>query len=330
MLQYIVRRVLLAVPTVIVISMLSFLIISASPGNFMDDYAAQLAQQGEQISDQQLKAMENAYGLNQPVYVQYFKWVKGIVTKGDFGQSLEWKQPVSQLIWGRLGWTVFLALMTLVVTWIIAIPIGIYSATHQYSRADYTFTTLGFIGLGIPGFMLALALMWIGVSHFGLDVGGLFSQRYQGAPWSFGKLADMLKHLWIPLLVGATEGTAGLIRVLRANLLDEMHKPYVTAVRARGLDERTLTVEYPVRVALNPIVSSIGFALPDIISGGVILSVVLSLPTIGPLLLNALTAKDMYLAGTLILLVGILTIVGTLLSDILLAWLDPRIRYEAS
>lgn len=330
MIQYIIRRVILAVPTVIIISMLSFMIIQLAPGNFMDDYAAQLAAQGEQISDQQLKALENAYGLNDPGYVQYFKWVKGIVTKGDFGQSLEWNQPVSQLIWARLGWTVGLVFLTLVVTWIIAIPIGIYSATHQYSKADYTFTTLGFLGLGIPGFMLALVLMWIGVSHFNLDVGGIFSDKYQTAPWSLGKFVNLLEHLWIPLLVGATEGTAGLIRILRANLLDEMHKPYVTAIRARGLDERTLTVEYPVRVALNPIVSSIGFALPDLISGGVILSVVLSLPTIGPLLLNALTAKDMYLAGTLILLVGILTIIGTLISDILLAWLDPRIRYEAA
>jgi peptide/nickel transport system permease protein len=330
MIQYIIRRVILAIPTVIVISMLSFMIIQLSPGNFMDDYAAQLAAQGEQISDQQLKALENAYGLNDPGYVQYFKWVKGIVTKGDFGQSLEWNQPVSQLIWGRVGWTVGLVLLTLIVTWIIAIPIGIYSATHQYSKTDYTATTLGFLGLGIPGFMLALVLMWIGVSHFNMDVGGIFSRDYQTAPWSFGKFIDLLKHLWIPLLVGATEGTAGLIRVLRANLLDELHKPYVTAIRARGLDERTLTVEYPVRVALNPIVSSIGFALPDLISGGIILSVVLSLPTIGPLLLNALTAKDMYLAGTLILLVGILTIIGTMISDILLAWLDPRIRYEAA
>jgi peptide/nickel transport system permease protein len=256
--------------------------------------------------------------------------VSAIVTKGDFGQSLEWKAPVSQLIWSRMAWTVALAFGTLIITWIIAIPIGIYSATHQYSKADYGFTTLGFLGLGIPGFMLALTLMWIGVSRFNMDVGGIFSQKYQTAPWSFGKLVDLLKHLWIPLIVGATEGTAGLIRILRANLLDELHKPYVTAIRARGLDERTLTVEYPVRVALNPIVSSLGFALPDIISGGVILSVVLSLPTIGPLLLNALTAKDMYLAGTLILLVGILTIIGTLVSDILLAWLDPRIRYEAA
>ena len=327
MLQYIVRRLVLAVPTIIAISILTFVIIQLPPGSFLDDYAAQLAQQGEQISAQQLAALTEAYGLNQPVYVRYYKWVKGIVTKGDFGQSLEWREPVSQLIWSRMGWTVMLALVTLLFSWILAIPIGIYSATHQYSKLDYVFTTLGFLGLGIPGFMLALALMWVALSHFGMDVGGLFSDQYKSAPWSLGKLVDMLKHLWIPILVGGTEGTAGLIRIMRANLLDELHKPYVTAVRARGLDERTLTVEYPVRVALNPFVSSVGFALPDLISGGVIISVVLSLPTAGPLLLNSLTSKDTYVASTLVLLIGVLTIIGTLFSDVLLAWLDPRIRY---
>lgn len=330
MIEYLVRRLVIAIPTIIVISMLSFAIIQLPPGSFLDDYAAQLAQQGEQMSTQQLAALTEAYGLNQPAYVRYFKWVKGIVTEGDFGQSLEWNEPVSQLIWDRMGWTVVLALLTLIFSWILAIPIGIYSATHQYSKLDYLFTGLGFIGLGIPGFMLALALMWVVSSRLGMDVGGLFSQQYQTAPWSFGKFVDMLKHLWIPIVVGGTEGTAGLIRIMRANLLDELRKPYVTAVRARGIKERTLTLEYPTRVALNPFVSSVGFALPDLISGGVILSVVLSLPTAGPLLLNALTSKDTYVASTLILLIGILTIIGTLMSDLLLAWLDPRIRYGAT
>lgn len=330
MIEYLIRRLVIAIPTVIVISMLSFAIIQLPPGSFLDDYAAQLAQQGEQMSTQQLAALTEAYGLNQPAYVRYFKWVKGIVTEGDFGQSLEWNQPVSQLIWDRMGWTVVLALLTLVFSWVLAIPIGIYSATHQYSKLDYLVTGLGFIGLGIPGFMLALALMWVVSSRLGMDVGGLFSQQYQTAPWSFGKFLDMLKHLWIPIVVGGTEGTAGLIRIMRANLLDELRKPYVTAVRARGIKERTLTLEYPTRVALNPFVSSVGFALPDLISGGVILSVVLSLPTAGPLLLNALTSKDTYVASTLILLIGILTIIGTLMSDLLLAWLDPRIRYGAT
>src|SRR5262249_41950737 len=268
-------------------------------------------------------------GLNQPVYVQYYKWMKGILTKGDFGLSFEWNTPVSKLIWDRMGWTLFLALATLLCTWLFAIPIGVYSATHQYSKLDYLATGFGFVGLGIPGFMVALVLMWVALAYFGLDVGGLFSEPYRSAPWSMGKLVDMLQHLWIPTLVGGTEGTAGLIRIMRANLLDELHKPYVLATRARGLDERKLVWEYPVRVALNPFVSTAGFALPELVSGGVILSVVLSLPTAGPLLLNALTSKDPYVAGALILLIGSLTIVGTLISDILLAWLDPRIRYDA-
>jgi len=327
MLQYIIRRVIIAVPTVVAISILSFVLIQLPPGSFLDDYAAQLAQQGEEISNQQLEALKQAYGLDEPVYVQYYKWVKGIVTHGDFGLSLEWNVPVSQLIWDRMGWTIALALSTLLTTWLLAIPIGVYSATHQYSKLDYLFTSLGFIGLGIPGFMLALVLMWFALSHFGIDVGGLFSQHYQNAPWSIGRVLDLLRHAWIPILVGGSEGTAGLIRIMRANLLDELHKPYVTSARARGLGEATLVWEYPTRVALNPFVSSIGFALPDLVSGGVILSVVLSLPTAGPLLLNALTAKDMYLAGALVLLVGVLTIVGTLISDILLALLDPRIRF---
>lgn len=322
---------MIAIPTMIAISVLSFVLIQLPPGSYLDDYAAQLAQQGgTEISGQQLEALKEAYGLDQPIYVQYYKWMKGIITRGDFGQSMEWNVPVSQLIWSRMGWTFVLVATTLIFTWILAIPIGIYSATHQYSKLDYTFTGLGFLGLGIPGFMLALVLMWVALAHFGLDVGGLFSRQYINAPWSVAKFWDLIKHLWIPILVGGTEGTAGLIRIMRANLLDELHKPYVTAVRARGLDEAKLIVEYPVRVALNPFVSSVGFALPDLVSGGVIISVVLSLPTAGPLLLNALTAKDMYVAGSLILLIGILTILGTLISDILLAWLDPRIRYSQS
>jgi peptide/nickel transport system permease protein len=327
MLNYVIRRLIIAVPTIVAISVLSFVLIQLPPGSFLDDYAAQLAQQGEQVSGQQLEQLKEAYGLDQPVYVQYYKWIKGIVTRGDFGLSFEWNQPVSQLIWNAMGWTVALALATLLCTWLLAIPVGVYSATHQYSRLDYLFTSIGFIGLGIPGFMLALVLMWVAFSHFGVDVGGLFSEQYKSAPWSAGKALDLLRHAWIPILVGGSEGWAGLIRILRANLLDELHKPYVISARSRGLGERTLVWEYPVRVALNPFVSSIGFALPDLVSGGVILSVVLSLPTVGPLLLNALTAKDMYLAGAIILLVGVLTIIGTLISDLLLAWLDPRIRY---
>lgn len=329
MLQYIVRRLLLAVPTLFVVSLISFILIQLPPGSFLDDYAAQLAQQGEHISDQQLAALKEAYGLDQPSYVQYFKWMKGILTKGDFGLSFEWNTPVSRLIWDRMGFTLVLTVSTLLFTWLIAIPIGVYSATHQYSKLDYLFTTFGFFGLGIPGFMLALALMWVAFAYFGQDVGGLFSREFENAPWSLAKALNALQHLWIPIVILATEGTASLIRIMRANLLDELHKPYVTAARSRGLSERRLVWEYPTRVALNPFVSSAGFALPELVNGATIISVVLSLPTAGPLLLNALTSEDMYLAGAFILLIGSLTIIGVLISDILLAWLDPRIRYGA-
>ena len=329
MLPYIVRRILLAIPTLFVVSLISFILIQLPPGSFLDDYAAQLAQQGEQVSNEQLIALKAAYGLDQPSYVQYYKWMKGILTKGDFGLSFEWNLPVSRLIWDRMGFTLGLTVSTLIFTWLLAIPIGVYSATHQYSKLDYLFTTFGFFGLGIPGFMLALALMWIAFSYFGQDVGGLFSRPFENAPWSLAKIVDMFKHLWIPIVILATEGTASLIRIMRANLLDELHKPYVTSARSRGLAERRLVWEYPTRVALNPFVSSAGFALPELINGATIISVVLSLPTAGPLLLNALTAQDMYLAGAFILLIGSLTIIGVLISDILLAWLDPRIRYGA-
>ena len=236
--------------------------------------------------------------------------------------------PVADLIWQRMGTTLALTVSTLVFTWLLAIPIGVYSARFQYSKLDYFFTFIGFIGLGIPGFMLALVLMWVAFRYLGQDVGGLFSPEYRSAPWSIGKVFDLLKHFWIPLVIIGLEGTAGLIRTMRANLLDELNKPYVTAGRARGLAERQLVWEYPVRVALNPFVSTAGFALPGLINGATIVGIVLSLPMHGPLLLRALQSQDMYLAGAFILLIAALTIVGVLISDLVLAWLDPRIRYS--
>jgi peptide/nickel transport system permease protein len=328
MFHYVIRRLLLTIPTLFVTSLVAFVLIQLPPGDFLTNYAAVLAQMGERVSDEQLHALQEAYGLNQPVYVQYFKWISGILLRGDFGLSLEWKMPVSQLIWERMGLTLVLTTSTLLFTWLLAIPIGIYSATHQYSKLDYLFTAIGFVGLGIPGFMLALVLMWIAFAYFGQDVGGLFSEQYRNAPWSMAKVADMIQHLWIPMIILGMEGTAGLIRTMRANLLDELHKPYVNAARARGLPEWRLILEYPVRVALNPFVSTAGWALPGLVNGGTIISVVLSLPTAGPLLLRALQSQDMYLAGAFILLLGTLTIIGTLISDLLLAWLDPRIRFE--
>jgi peptide/nickel transport system permease protein len=328
MLLYVLRRLLLTIPTLFVISIVSFILIQLPPGDFLTSYAANLAQMGEQLSGDMIKALEEAYGLNQPFYVQYWKWMSGIITRGDFGLSLEWKMPVSRLIWDKMGTTLLLTGFTLVITWLLAIPIGIYSATHQYSVADYVFTTVGFVGLATPSFMVALVVMWVAFAYLGQDVGGLFSEPYKNAPWSFAKFGDLLAHLWIPGLILGLDGTAGLMRVMRANTLDELHKPYVVAARSRGIDERTLTMEYPVRVALNPFVSTVGYALPGLVNGGTIISVVLSLPTAGPLLLRALQSQDMYLAGAFILLLSVLTVVGTLISDILLAWLDPRIRFE--
>ncbi|HET8627008.1 MAG TPA: ABC transporter permease [Thermomicrobiales bacterium] len=330
MLQFVVRRVLIAIPTLFAISVVSFILIQLPPGDFLTTYAANLAAQGEgsDTVNKQLEALRDAYGLNQPVYVQYYKWISRIVLHGDFGQSLEWQLPVSQLLWDRMGATLVLTVTTLLFTWLLAIPIGVYSATHQYSAGDYLFTALAFVGLGIPSFMIALVLMWVAFRYLGMDVGGLFSPQYRGAPWSVGKALDLLGHFWIPLVIIGLEGTAGLIRTMRANLLDELNKPYVIAARARGVSERTLIWEYPVRVALNPFVSSAGFALPGLISGATIVGIVLSLPIFSPMLYQALVSQDMYLAGAFILLIGALTIIGMLISDIVLAWLDPRIRYS--
>jgi peptide/nickel transport system permease protein len=327
MLQFILRRVLMAIPTMFVISIVSFALIQLPPGDFLTSYAATLAQQGDTIPPEQLEALREAYGLGQPLYIQYFKWMRGIFT-GDFGRSLEWGMPVQDLIWERLALTVVLSGATFLFIWTLAIPVGIFSATHQYSIPDYIFTFFGFLGLGIPNFMLALVLMWIGFAYFGQEVGGLFSPDYKNAPWSMARVWDMIKHLWIPMIVLGTAGTAGLIRTMRANTLDEINQPYVETARAKGLTEQQVIWKYPVRVALNPFVSTAGWALPELVSGSTIVAVVLSLPTVGPLLLRALLSQDMYLAGAIILLISILTIIGTLISDILLAWLDPRIRYE--
>jgi len=327
MVSYIARRILLAIPTLFAVSIVAFVIIQLPPGDIMNSYQAILAQQGEQMSGDMVKALQDSYGLNQPVYIQYWKWMSGILLRGDFGLSLDWKLPVSQLIWDRMGTTLIFSGSTLLLTWVLAIPIGIYSATHQYSVGDYVATFLGFIGLGIPGFVFALFLMWFVFSHFGMDVGGLFSDKFKNAPWSLARFQDLLRHIWIPAVILGLEGMAGLIRTLRANTLDELHKPYVLAARSRGIEERKLVFEYPVRVALNPFVSSVGFALPRLVEGSVLISVVLSLQTAGPLLLRALQVQDMYLAGAFILLLSALTVVGILISDVLLAWLDPRIRY---
>lgn len=274
-------------------------------------------------------ALRQRYGLDQPIYVQFFRWVSGIVLRGDYGRSFRWNRPVAELLGERMLLTVTISLSTLLFTWAVALPVGVYSATHQYSFFDYLFTFLGFIGRGIPSFMIALILMWISISRFGVSAGGLFSADFRDAAWSWARVVDLLKHLWVPMVVLGIGGTAGLIRTMRANMLDELSKPYVETARAKGLPEARVLWRYPVRVALNPFVSTVGWALPALISGGTIVSVVLSLPTAGPLLLDALLAQDMYLAGAFLLLLSVLTVIGTLLSDILLAVLDPRIKLGA-
>ena len=327
MVAFILRRAFLAIPTLIFISFISFVIIQLPPGDYVTAYVAQLRQAGEYISVAREAQLREQFGLNDPMLVQYWRWITNIIFRGEFGYSLEWNAPVSSLIWERLGLTLAISSASLVITWLIAIPVGVYSATRQYSFFDHLFTVFGFLGKGIPDFLLALVLMWIAFAYMNLDVGGLFSPQYQNAPWSFAKFIDLLLHLWIPLVVLATGGAAGLIRVMRANMLDELGKPYVETAYAQGLSESKVVWNYPVRVALNPFISTVGWALPALFSGDIITAVVLNLPTTGPLLLQALKMQDMYLAGSFILILSVFTVIGTLISDILLAWFDPRIRY---
>jgi peptide/nickel transport system permease protein len=329
MLKFILHRVLLFVPTMLAISLVTFLLIQLPPGDYLTTIIFQLEESGEEVDEALLDALRKRYGLDRPISMQYLRWVSSIILHGDFGYSMAHNRPVADLIWERLMWTLVISFSTLVVTWVIAFPVAIYSATHQYSIGDYFFTFVGFVGRGIPNFMIALILMWIGFSVFGFGIGGLFSEEFRRAPWSGAKFVDLLKHLWVPLVVLGTGGTAGLIRITRANVLDELHKPYVTTARAKGLTERRAVWKYPVRVALNPFISSVGYVLPGLISGSAIISVVLSLPTTGPLLLSALLSQDMYLAGSFLMMLSVLTVLGTLISDILLAWVDPRIRLAA-
>lgn len=327
MVAFIARRAFLAIPTLVFISFISFVIIQLPPGDYVTAYAAQLRQAGEYISVAQEANLREQFGLNDPLLVQYWRWITNIVFRGDFGYSLEWNAPVASLIWDRLSLTLAISSLSLIVTWLIAIPVGVYSATRQYSILDHLFTVFGFLGKGIPDFLLALILMWFSFIYLQLDVGGLFSAQYQDAPWSLGKVINLFQHLWIPLVVLATGGAAGLIRVMRANMLDELGKPYVETAYAQGLSEGQVVWNYPVRVALNPFISTVGWALPALFSGDIITAVVLNLPTTGPLLLQSLKMQDMYLAGSFILILSVFTVIGTLISDILLAWFDPRIRY---
>ena len=324
--EYVLQRVLQLIPTLFLISIVSFTIIQLPPGDYVTTYVANLAAAGEEVSEAEIEALEEHYGLNQPGYMQYIKWITNFV-QGDMGLSFYWDRPVNRLIGERLMLTMIMSFFTLLFVYAMAIPIGIYSAVRQYSPTDYTFTFIGFIGLATPNFLLALIFMYIGIEFFDADAGGLFSVEYLDAPWSVAKIWDMLKHMWLPVVIVGTSGTAGTIRVMRATTLDELGRPYVETARAKGLREGPMTMKYPVRVALNPILSTIGWQLPQIVSGTVLVALVLNLPTTGPLLWRALMSQDLYLAASMILILSSLTLVGTLISDILLAWVDPRIRY---
>jgi peptide/nickel transport system permease protein len=327
MLAYIGRRVLLAIFTVWAISVLSFIIIQLPPGDYVTSYIAQMASSGSVVSEEEAQALRIQYGLGQPIYVQYAKWMRQVLA-GNFGMSMEWRRPVTEVIGERLWMTVIISVAALLLTWALALPIGIYSAVRQYSPGDYIATFVGFIGLAVPNFLLALVLLYLGFVLFNAHIGGLFSPEYQDAAWSWARAWDLAKHLPMPALILGLAGTAQQIRIMRANLLDELRKPYVVTARSKGLSELRVILKYPVRVALNPFASTIGYTLPYIVSGSIIVSLVLGLPTVGPLLLKALVAQDMFLAGTIVLMLGMMTVLGTLISDILLVWIDPRIRLE--
>jgi peptide/nickel transport system permease protein len=328
MLRYILQRILLLPFLLVIFSIIVFALIQAPPGDYLTSYVAGLAAGGSSIGAEQISALKEQFGLDQPIHIQYISWIKNIL-QGDLGLSLEYQRPNVELIGERLVLTILLALFSFVFTWVIAIPVGIFSATHPHSIFDYIFTVFNYIGVAIPNFLLALILMWIAYAYFGVSATGLFSSEFMDAPWSLARFVDLLKHIWLPMIILGVAGTARLTRVMRANLLDELNKPYVITARAKGMSEWSLILKYPVRLAFNPLISTIGWYLPQLFSGSLIVATVMNLPNVGPLLLRALTQQDMFLAGGILLIYCMLTVIGTLISDILLAWFDPRIRMES-
>lgn len=326
MLQYVIRRLLIMIPTLLAISLVAFIIIQLPPGDYLTTVITNAAARGETIDPAEVARLERQYGLDQPIVIQYFDWLGGLFV-GDWGYSFEFNRPVADIIWERVGWSFVISFLSLLFVWLVAFPLGVFSAVRQHSWGDYITAFFGFIGLSTPDFLLALLLLYISFAWFNQSVGGLFSPEYIDAAWSLARFGDLLVHLWVPLVILGTNGIASMTRIMRANLLDELRKPYVTTARAKGLSEARLTMKYPVRIAVNPMVSSSGGLLAGLISGEAIVAVVLSLPTTGPMLLGALRAQDMYLAASFITLLSLLTTVGVLLSDIALAWVDPRIRF---
>jgi len=328
MTTYIIHRILMAIPTLIAISIVSFIIIQLPKGDYLDRRIQELEEQyGDSSSMEMAAELRQRYGLDKSMPQRYLSWITGFV-QGNFGDSFRYEVEVNQLIWDRIGFTLLISIGSLFFTYIIAVPVGIYSATHQYKFSDNLLTLLSFVGMSIPAFLLALTLMVFAFELFGLPLFGLFSSYYEGAPWTVGKLGDLIQHLWIPVIVLGLNGTAGLMRIMRGNLLDVLGQPFIQTARAKGLKEWVVVVKHAVRLAINPLVSILGMSLPTILSGAAIVSIVLGLPTVGPLLLRSLLDEDIYLAGTLIMLLSSLLVIGNLLSDIALAWVDPRIRYE--
>ena len=330
MTEYILRRFLLLVPMLFVISAMVFFLIQLPPGDFMSTFISNLEEGGIRVSDEQAAALRRQYGLDQPAVLQYVIWIRNIVLEGDWGRSFSWNRPVADVLVERVPLTAAVSLTSTLFVFAVAIPIGIFSATHQYSFLDYFFTFFGFIGISIPPFMLALILMWGVFVLFDWRVGGLLAPEYMGQPWSLAKVGNLLSRIWFPVFIIGLSGTAGLMRVMRGNLLDELRKQYVVTARAKGIPELRVLFYYPVKIAINPVISTIGWILPGIVAGEVLVSIVLNLQTTGPVLFDALLAQDMYLAGGITLILSMLVVIGNLVADLLLIWVDPRIRYEGA
>lgn len=330
MAAYFLRRTAYAILLTFIMSVLSFIVIQLPPGDYASSYVARVSSAGmtEERRQQLLVSITQRYALDRPLHEQYFTWITNILTKGDFGMSFNWNRPVQRIIAERLPLTITLGLVTLFFQYIVAIPMGIYSAIKQYTKGDYIITFLSFVGVSIPNFLLALVAMVLLFTYFGISIGGLFSPEYREAAWSVGKVIDLLKHLIVPVMVIGFESTAGTVRTLRATMLDELGKDYMKVAKAKGLSNRAATIKHAVRIALNPIIASLGWQLPVIVSGSTIVAIVVGIPTVGPVLHQALLSQDMYLAGGIILVLSALTIFGTLLSDFLLAISDPRISYD--
>jgi peptide/nickel transport system permease protein len=327
LLSYILQRVLRMIPQLFLISLLAFIVIQLPPGDILEERLNALRASGRIVDQEEIERLERQYGLNKPYHIRYLRWISNILFRFNFGYSWTWNQPVEQIIMSRMGLTFAITFSTAVFVYAVALPIGIYVSVKQYTFTDYFFTFVGFIGLAVPGFLIAIVLMYLAYSRFGIRVGGLFSAEYQLQPWSWGRFLDLLQHIWVPVVILGIGGTAGLIRTMRAMMLDELRKQYVTVARAKGLAELAVLLKYPVRIAINPMISGIGGWLPYLFSGGMIVEIVLNLPTAGPALWSSLMMQDMDLAGAYVLIAGALVAIGNLISDILLGLTDPRIRF---